>query len=69
MVQNAAIQMKRQASITPIYTGVKGHLNVYNPQVKKGSSAAQIYIMNGPEENSNTISTGWMVKLFNLGLQ
>ena len=48
MVQNAAIQMKRQPSITPSYAGVKGHLTVYNPQVKEGNSAAQIYIMNGP---------------------
>ena len=61
--------MKMQPSSTPSYAGVEGHLTVYNPQVKQGNSAAQIYIMNGPEENLNTISTGWMVNLFNLGLQ
>jgi hypothetical protein len=68
MVQNAAIQMGK-ALFIPSYTGVQGHLNVYNPQVEKGNSAAQIYMMNGPKENSNIISTGWMVKLFDLGLQ
>ena len=67
MVQNIAIQML--ALTIPSFTRVQGHLNLYNPQVKEGDSAARIYIIDGLNENLNIISTRWMVKLFSLGLQ
>lgn len=43
------------------YTGVKGNIAVYNPDVKLGDSYAEIHIMNGVDENVNSIMTGWMV--------
>ena len=43
------------------YLGVTGNINVYNPDVKEGSSYAVIYVMNGANENLNSITTGWMV--------
>ena len=49
MVQNIAIQML--ALTIPSFTRVQGHLNLYNPQVKEGDSAARIYIIDGPNEN------------------
>ena len=43
------------------YTGVKGNIAVYNPDVKLGDSYAEIHILNGVDENVNSIMTGWMV--------
>ncbi|XP_050281532.1 uncharacterized protein LOC126722424 [Quercus robur] len=42
------------------YTGVSGDIGVYNPKVQEGGSSAAIYVLNGPENNLNTIITGWM---------
>ncbi|XP_065625332.1 protein neprosin [Quercus suber] len=57
-IHRAQIQM---LEFTGSYTGVKGNIAVYNPDVKLGDSYAEIHIMNGEEENVNSISTGWMV--------
>ena len=58
-VQRAVIQTSKIEAAT--YTGVKGNINAYNPEVKEGDSYAQIYVMNGPEDDSNYITTGWLV--------
>ncbi len=58
-VQRAVIQTSKNEAAT--YTGVKGNINVYNPEVKEGDSYAQIYVMKGPEDDSNSITTGWVV--------
>ncbi|KAL4600311.1 hypothetical protein ACB092_11G189700 [Castanea dentata] len=45
------------------YTGIKGYITIYNPQVKDGQTYAQVYVQNGVNEDYiNYIATGWMVK-------
>ena len=58
IVQRAVLQLKKIKDKS--YTGVSGNIGVYNPQVQEGESSAAIYVMNGPENNLNTIITGWM---------
>ena len=59
VVQRAVLQMRTATHES--YLGVIGNINVYNPDVKEGSSYAVIYVMNGANENLNSITTGWMV--------
>ena len=44
-----------------IYTGVKGNIAVYNPDVRAGDSYGFIHISSDTEGNLNSITTGWMV--------
>ncbi|KAM0933567.1 putative neprosin [Dioscorea sansibarensis] len=45
------------------YTGAKADINVWNPRVEADDeySTAQIWLRNGPFNNSDTIEFGWMV--------
>lgn len=59
IVQRALIQMRDLPGRS--YTGVKGNIAVYNPDVKAGDSYGYIHISSGTEGDLNSITTGWMV--------
>ncbi|KAF8102883.1 hypothetical protein N665_0190s0004 [Sinapis alba] len=50
------------------FTGVKGHLNLWEPQVSQDQiSLAFIAVAGGPKERFSSIFVGWMIEGSNLG--
>lgn len=47
------------------FLGAKAYINVWNPPVEADDeyTTGQIWLKNGPVDNSDTIEVGWMVSL------
>lgn len=62
------VQFQSVALITSGYSyiGAKANINVWNPRVEADDeyTTGQMWLRNGPYNNSDSIELGWMVSIY-----